>query len=325
MKSNNGQPQQNEKRLLRTLTSRCLGWALLVCMTTSISQAEDKKEPPYPQPEFTESSTTSRPSKKSQSAPPSMDASTPAAPRPYRVDSDGVYYYKPLKDDRARKYKRLESDVRTYDPIFEDAKKTGSVAIQAGVLTQGYALTNSVNGAKFSDVYSNSSVPGVVIDYEKPIFRKLGIWSLKATGGLIVHTNGRGRFGDTTRIDYSSERPEKFTFFSFPLALSAQYKFQYADQQVLVPYAYSGLGYFGFMETRDDGGKAKFGAAPVSISGGGLQLLLDKISRDTFITLKRDYGIDHFWLIADFRAVIGINKEFDFTTQMMTAGVLVEF
>ena len=113
-------------------------------------------------------------------------------------------------------------------------------------------------------------------------------------------------------------------FFMLPNTVSGIYRFKYADRQVLVPYGEGGGGLFTFMETRDDSKGPKFGAAPTAFAAGGLNILIDGVDRDAMKNLRQDYAINHLYLNAEFREIIGFGK-FNFGSRVICGGLGAEF
>ncbi len=111
----------------------------------------------------------------------------------------------------------------------------------------------------------------------------------------------------------------------FPNQLTAIYKFQYADEQIFVPYVEGGAGYFTFMEVRDDGQSTKFGGAAVTVAAAGANILLDWLDRQSVRQLDNEYGINHVWLTGEYRYIVGLNPTFDFTSGVISAGLMVDF
>jgi hypothetical protein len=92
-----------------------------------------------------------------------------------------------------------------------------------------------------------------------------------------------------------------------------------------VPFVEGGAGYFTFAEIRDDQKGPRFGGAAVTVAAGGINLLLDHFDRAAIRQLDASYGINHVWLTAEARAIVGLNGNFDFTSLMFSSGVVLEF
>ena len=293
---------------------------LSILLFSKISLAKPAPEAPYPdveEPGFEKQSTSSSSSKNSNRSP----------VKPKRILDDGTYIYEPLSPESASKdYGQIDADsgAKIYEPIFDDEQRYGAIGVKLGAFGP-FDLQNEKNGISYRDVYGNNPGPLAILDYQFNLFRGFGILALKIGTGLFISPTGSGRFSDSTRADFEKKRNEKFNMLIFPNILTAVYKFQYSDSQFFVPYAEGGAGYFGFAEIRDDGIAPKFGGAAVTVAGGGFQLLIDKLDFNSYVAMKRDYGVDHLWFVADFKAILGLNRQFDFTSQIINAGFLVEF
>jgi hypothetical protein len=270
--------------------------------------------------------------------------------RPVRVDPDSdSYFYTKEPDDSAR---RLEgppepiefrgwagaekpTSIRS-DGSFQYSVESTDVRGSYGVRGAYFAyplIENADNGATFQDIYgsfndegeaTSGGMIGVLVDYERILgFGALGRISARFTSGAIF-SSGRGRFRSAARV---AEEPEEvFTFINLPNTLGLTYLLQFlGPEQLLVPYIEGGAGYFTFVELRDDNKSPSFGGSPVAYFAGGLRVLLDGLDRPAIRRLDEAYGINHVWLFAEFRQQIGLNKKFDFTSQVGNAGVSFDF
>lgn len=288
---------------------------ILLFSQLSLGETARRGEPPYPdseEPGFENSSFL-------------MEDQIPPAPVPVRIDDDGQYYYEPIdpKTD-AIEYSRSRADYIDYPPLEEEIERNGAFSISFGAFGP-LDLVNERNNLTFRDIYGDGSGPILFVGYEKPLTRSLGILSLKVSSGAYFSAAGKGRFADPNRPDFNTKREETFTFLMFPNMANLSYKFNFSDRQWFVPYVEGGAGYFTFAEIRDDGQKPKVGAAGVTTFAGGIQLLMDKVDLLAISNLRRDYGVEHVWFTAEYKAVIGLNKTFDFTSSIINAGFTVDF
>lgn len=176
-----------------------------------------------------------------------------------------------------------------------------------------------------SDNYDSTSNPTLLIDYEWQLFHlglaKLG---LKIGSGLYV-AQGNGHFVTTpTSSDVSTPR-ERFTLLIFPNSLGVVARFQVWDQQFLVPYVDGGLTAFGMAEMRDDNQNTKFGGALATYAAAGGQLNLSSLDAISRAQLDREYGINRIYLVGEYRTIIGLSDKFDFTSDLINGGFLMEF
>lgn len=175
------------------------------------------------------------------------------------------------------------------------------------------------NNIEFSDIYQNSS-PIIFIDYEwkwKPLMGELNF--LLGTG--FYFTQGNGVFKNSP----SNPAREKFNFIAIPFTGSLIYKMKFTDNQWLIPFAGAGLGAFAFTEMRDDNDGPKFGGALMAPLFAGGALSLNALSPKTGHTLDRDYGINQALLALEFRQIIGLSDKFDFTGNIINAGLMIEY
>jgi len=304
-------------------------------------------EPPYPGAESGEfaSDTTAVP-----------NDPVPEFPRPIMVDDEGNYYYgtdvpapipsnhpeieQPAAASADGEYKYtvdnqaptpvahpgIEQPVATtvggdYLYRVEHSPVHGAASFRFGALTPP-KLLNKSNGLTFEDIYGPSSLPTLFVDYDWRLFSSLGRLSLKFGTG-VTFSSGHGRFRDPSRLN---ETPvERFTFIVFPNQLTAAYKLQFAERQILVPFVEGGGGYFTYAEIRDDFRKPKLGASPVAIAAGGVNFLLDWLDQSAMRSLDATYGINHLWLTAEVRQIVGLRSDFDFSSTSINGGFLVEF
>jgi hypothetical protein len=324
----------------------------------TVAPLEDAEEqPPKPEPPYPGSE------KNRYAADPSM--AKPAAPaerlipRPTKIDEDGNYYYDttPSKKPQAQAHrpgmpapKHTEEDgtfiydTKTPKHVFSGrpgeekpvemlasgeyrykvpaTKATRSASFRFGVVTAP-AIRNHDNGLTFKDIYGSAPFPVLLVDYEfYRMFQNAGRLGLKFGSGLMA-ANGPGHF---RKIDRIAEKPdESFLFVNFPNTLTANYRFQFAEKQVVVPFIEGGAGYYTFAEVRDDGARPKLGGALVGLGGGGLYFLMDWLDPQAIRQLDSEYGISHLWLTTEVRATIGLNTDLDFTNQSVNAGFMMEF
>ncbi len=249
--------------------------------------------------------------------PPPPEAPYPGAPEPGFTTTPT---YRPYdEEDPKRKPIRVRDGVHYYE--IEASPMTAGASVRGGTFGP-LDIVNEKSEAKFEELYGDKPGPLILFDYEKHLGRSVGRFNLRLTTGLYL-TQGRGRF---TAPDLRGEEAmEKFTFILLPNMATLQYKFQYADAQWVVPYFEGGAGYFTFFETRDDKPDVKLGGAAVGVGAGGLQILMDWLDRRSAANLDRQYGVNHVWLTAEYRAIIGLHDTFDFTSSIINIGFLFEF
>lgn len=209
----------------------------------------------------------------------------------------------------------------TYFYGVDESKKTFASSLRGGLFGPP-AIQNPRNNAFFKDIYVQQNIPTAFFDFEWELKTFLGDIGAKLGTG-VFYVNGTGKFADSSRSHDTP--PEQFTFIMFPNTVSAIYRLKLTDKQPLVPYAEAGAGYFTFMELRDDGAAPKFAAAPVTFLAAGGAFLLDWLDPKAIRDLDREYGVNHVYVTAEYREIIGLNKTYDFTSRVISAGLLLEF
>lgn len=315
-----------------------------------LNAEEAPPKPEYPYPGATEEgfpkTTAQRPK---ATPPPPRDL-----PRPKKIDDEGTYHYGTELDPvtanpqpgtevpkRTTEQGEFYYDTKEETPKFsgqkdreapiqmnaqgqyfypvEHSPMNGTASIRFGILSRPDLKNKDSGSITFEQIYGKSDVPVLLADYEWRMTSKVGRLGLKLTSGLAV-SSGKGRF----RKNPDQEAMEKFTFLMLPNQVTAVYRFQYAEEQLIVPFVEGGGGYFTFTEFRDDDKGPKFGGAPVTVAAGGVNILLDWLDRKSIRQLDNDYGINHVWLTAEYRAILGFG-DFNFTSRVINAGFLMDF
>ncbi|MCC6277497.1 MAG: hypothetical protein IT289_06255 [Oligoflexia bacterium] len=183
-------------------------------------------------------------------------------------------------------------------------------------------LDGDTAGIDYETIYKRGTILAT-FDYEFYLFRNFGKFGIKPSIGMFA-ASGNGRFKNNVTV----EAEEKISLYGFPMTASAVYHLQIWDRQFLVPYAEAGISYIGFAEHRPDksGLSAfKFGGAPAWSWAAGGQIQLDFLDKAGVWQLDTEYGINHIYLVAGVRQVIGLSTRFDFTTLLYEGGVWFEF
>ncbi len=202
----------------------------------------------------------------------------------------------------------------------EESDKTFGASFRGGMFGAP-EIRNPKNGFFFSQIYEQQDIPTIFFDFEWQLKTFLGSFAAKLGSG-IFYVQGEGKFADSTR-QFDSP-PEEFTFLMFPNTVSAIYRLRFHEKQPIIPYAEAGAGYFTFMEIRDDG-DLKFNAAPVTFLSLGASFLLDWLDPKAVRDLDREYGVNHVYLTAEYREILGLNDTYDFTSRVISGGIMMEF
>ncbi len=206
----------------------------------------------------------------------------------------------------------------------ESSPERGSASFRFGLLAPP-TLRNAETGTTFESIYTSNQSLVFLADYESKITGKIGRVGIKFGSGVYT-AQGVGKFRNTATTRRSDDIPEeRYTFLLFPNSVTGVYRFQYSEKQVFVPFIEGGLGYYGFMELRDDNITPKIGGAAVTIAAGGANFNLDWLDRRSIRSLDNEYGVNHVWLTTEFRVLVGLNKTYDFTSNVFNAGILLEF
>ncbi len=230
------------------------------------------------------------------------DRTPTTAPRPEKINDDGDYIYKKEKNIDAIYYK-----VDHLPPI------KGALYMRFGTVGP-YDITGD-SGQTFQQMYSDKSSFVMFVEYERYLGNLLGKWTFKIGSGITTE-EGNGRFvSDTTQVP-----KEKFNFFILPNTALLNYKFKFSDTQLFTPYVEGGAGYFTFIEYRTDGDKTNFGGAGVLAVAGGMLISMNLLDKNAAGIMYEDYGINHLWLDLQFRRYEGLDKQKDFSSNMVTGG-----
>lgn len=219
---------------------------------------------------------------------------------------------------------RITQD-RTYIYRVPRSEQTRAFSFRMGIMNPE-DLANPDTGATFADSYDSTEAPVAFFEYEWQWFSGvLGKLGLKIGSGIFV-SEGNGNFRNNYAENGSKTDPlEKFTFVALPNSLGAVYRMQFFDRQILVPYADGGVMGITFAEFRDDEDAPKIGLGYAGFFslGGALNLgLLDSLS---LLELDREYGINGLYLTGEFRQIVNMGSDYDFTSSTINAGILAEF
>lgn len=261
----------------------------------------------------------------------------PGTPRPIAVTEEGEYIYAASDDSdsiqrgKADKVKFSGLEGRTppqtitaegeYLYPLDHSEFTGAAGIRIGMMAPPN-ISNPNNGLTFKNIYGSDPVPAMLFEYEYPLSRAIGRIGIKFETGFIVR-QGQGHFRDPARVTETAD--ERFTFVMVPLQASLMYRFQFSDAQWVVPFAEGGANYSGITELRDDNKAPRFGGSPALIAGGGVSLLLDWLDRRALSQLDADYGINHVWATVQYRQIIGLKKDLDISSNLISAGFTFDY
>lgn len=179
----------------------------------------------------------------------------------------------------------------------------------------------AADGTTYEMMYSEGQQPLFMFDYEWQPFSGYGKLGVQGGIGFLI-ANGNGRFADPAM---STQVPkEKYTFGAFPLNLGVVYRLEWMSRQWLAPYVSGGGTYIGVIEYRDDG-KTNFVGTPGAYGGAGMLFNITALDHDTAFNLRSEYGIANLWVSVDYRYLSTFNEDLDFSSNIIGAGVVVDY
>lgn len=210
---------------------------------------------------------------------------------------------------------RIESN-GTYVYKVESQKSTEISGLRLGQIPSP-KITNNL-GVAFERIYGGSYLNYVQVDYG---FKKSSF--LGAFDGILGlgfgMSSGKGIFKDTLA---SSE--ESYSFYAVPLSAMALYRFEYMDHQWVSPYIGGGATVIGLLESRDDD-KRRWDYSPGFVGVGGVHLSLGALDDQAAMNLRREYGINQFWITVEYKVIQSTNTKLDFSSNFISAGVTAEY
>lgn len=217
-----------------------------------------------------------------------------------RINKDGSYQYKTALKDKSK-----------------------SSSLKLGMMTPP-AIESGNPNINFESMYGDKNVFAINFDYEWQPFRNFGSLGFRLGTGFSTAT-AEGFFKNQSRGDGRTRSTEKYTMFMVPASLFVTYRFEYVHRQWVVPYLTGGGTYYGLAEIRNDNKAPAFAAAPAAGGGGGLLLNISRLDATNAFTLSQEYGIADMWLAIEALAMQGLSDDIDFTNQMISAGIQVDF
>lgn len=252
---------------------------------------------------------------------------------PHTVDDDGNYYYPPLDDNSsAVQYEKVP--VQKIEPT-EDQKKRGVTRItENGEHFYGYKkgqtdhtvtfrigsmdapTIKNPDGFNFDEIY-DEKFGFIQFSYEWKKNSRAGVFGVELGGG-IASTTGSGRFAN------GDEALESYTFYTLPVHLGVNYRFQYSETQRLVPFVTGAIGYFGAVEARDDNKRNKLDSGAVALAGGGVMISLAGLDSVESAELEDSFGLKDLWISIEYRRMAGLDKNLDYSGNMINLGIILD-
>ena len=181
--------------------------------------------------------------------------------------------------------------------------------------------------ASFDANYDQTSNPAVLLTKEWRMFEgALGKVAFRmGTGAFVAQGHGHFHKDGGTPVNQDKTPMEVLTFIAMPNSAGVVYRLKFADRPLLVPYVEGGGIAFTFMEFRDDNKPPKFGGSLAGYGAAGLGLNLTWFDYLSRIRLDAEYGINAVYLTAEYRRIQAITTRFDFTSDFINAGFLMEY
>ena len=206
---------------------------------------------------------------------------------------------------------------------YPESEQNNAFGIRFGTFSPPN-LTNPNTGTSFQSLYGADAKSMILFEYEWQ-FLKLPIGKLGLGIGTGISTATGAGFYRNPSLQPSPRAEEIYNFYMFPSSVSAIYRVQFFDRQILVPYGTAGVDYFGILETRDDGGSTKLGGGGGFHIGAGASIQLDFLSKQSMFDLDQEFGINHIYLTVDFKYINGLSSAFNITQNLLSGGILAEF
>ena len=170
------------------------------------------------------------------------------------------------------------------------------------------------NDPVYQDVFKQDYLPGGRLSFTWYIVRNLGL-----TGGLEAF------YASGFAVDATGRRSaEKLRFYVVPTQLELTYRFDFLNEQVLVPSLSAGGDYWLYREDNEfakdvEGDKTGWHA------GAGLGILLDRLEPDSMNNLEQDFGVENVFLELGVQKTYMNQDGLDFSGWIYSAGFLFEF
>lgn len=180
----------------------------------------------------------------------------------------------------------------------------------------------AADGTTYEAMYSEGQQPVFFFDYEWKPFQKWGILGVQLSVGALYST-GNGRFADPGMGHLTPK--EQYTFLASPLSVGLIYRLEWMRRQWVAPYVAGGGTYVGVVEFRDDGKTPSLVGTPGAYAGAGMMFNISALNRETAFTLRSEYGISNLWVSVDYRYMNTFSEDVDFTSNIMGAGIVVDY
>jgi hypothetical protein len=270
----------------------------------------------------------------SEEMPPIADDTAPLPPenRPSSSSGEPIFDWSKHRGEREVAHPfaekgliRIKKD-GTYIYKTEESKQKDAFSFAFGLFDPSNLSNPDAQGptAEFKNNYDQTNSPAIMATYEWQFMKSpVGKMGLRVGSGLYV-AQGNGHFKSTGPNSALTPR-EIFTFLAMPNNVGVVYRMQFWDRQLFVPYGEGGGIAWTFAELRDDNKNPKFGGALGAYFAAGLAVNLTYFDKVAALQLDREYGINRVYLTAEYRPIISLSEKYDFSSDMIDAGFLMEF
>lgn len=195
--------------------------------------------------------------------------------------------------------------------------KSQAMSFRVGAMTPPI-IQGRANGLTYKSMYGSANLFALQGEYEWMPFQSFGSLGVQLGGGFATAT-GNGT------LESGPPAEEKYTIFIIPMTAFAIYRFEYVRRQWVVPFVNGGGTYYGLAEKRDDDSPVKFAGTFAVGGGGGIHVSISRLDPQSAFTMDREYGIADMWLTLEARAMQGLDQNLDFSNQMVTLGVTMDY
>jgi hypothetical protein len=289
---------------------------------------------------------TAPPAAVTETPPPPETAPPPERPPTTVIQSDPEDTSHLGKSEKIFDWSKHENETSVKHPFYEKGliriDKDRNYYYKVDETEQKHAFSIHVGTIEFADLsnpdtpdspyrsfdsnYEDSSNPQIIFEYEWQAWRTpIGKFGFRVGSGIFV-AQGHGHFVHNYSESKGIVTPrETFTFLMMPNTFGVVYRLHMFHKQLFVPYAEGGGVAYTFSEVRDDGVNPKFGGAFGAYGAAGVAINLTYFDYMTRIQLDREYGINACYLALEFRRFQALTTRYDFSSNYINGGFLMEY
>lgn len=246
-----------------------------------------------------------------------------------KIESNGTYVYESSDGnesiDQQIEEKRKRDGVISIDSrgryLYARKKEDHNRAfsLRYGVMSTPQISNVDTSAITFSSIYGSTKPWLLLLDYDFQFSKKNGIWAVQ-TNLDFSQSVGNGKFLNNANL----KALEQYSLYQVPLSLNLSYRFQYSDNQWVVPYVSGGGGYWGMLEQRDDG-RAKASGSFFAQAAGGVLLTLTAWNHEMADDLYSEHGIQNFWFVIEGRQINSLRNDLNFSSSVINGGIAFDF